>query len=227
MERATGRYLGFLDEDDELFSDHVEQLVASLASTGTRAAYSTAFEVATEWNKRHEIVREGRCEVVFDRPFTYIELSVRNFMPTCCVLFERTLYEECGGFDLGLDRQEDWNLWLRFAVHAGRIARLRKTTSLYRVPVSETDRTSRETAMLEYYEKARASHRDVMLALPAEELGADYRTLLDQHANNQAHPWPLQAPPPESRRGRWARWPSRLLRKTLRLAGPTSKGVSN
>ncbi len=221
MERASGTYLGFLDEDDELFSDHVEQLVASLASTGARAAYSTAFEVATEWNERHEIIREGYCEVVFDRPFTYIELSVRNFMPTCCVLFERNLYKECGGFDLELDRQEDWNLWLRFAVRAGRFARLRKTTSLYRVPLSETDRSSRETAMLDYYEKAKASHKDVVLTLPAEELGADYRTLLHHHANNQAHPWPLQAPAPESRYRRRVR---RLLHKTLGMTRPTSKG---
>ena len=216
---ASGEYLGFLDEDDELFADHVEQLVACLASTGARAAYSTAFEVATEWNERHEIVRERGCGVVFDRPFTFIELSVRNFMPTCCVLFERTLYKECGGFDLSLDRQEDWNLWLRFAVHAGRFARIRKTTSLYRVPSVGRVQTSRKAAMLEYYEKARASHKDVVLTLPAEELGADYRTLLQHHADH-TRPWPLQTPPTESRTRQWIRWPIRLLRRTLRLGRP-------
>lgn len=215
MQAASGQYLGFLDEDDELFADHVEQLVACLANTGARAAYSTAFEVATEWNEGHEIVREGPCEVVFDRPFTFIELSVRNFMPTCCVLFERSLYKECGGFDLALDRQEDWNLWLRFAMHAGRFARIRKTTSLYRVPLPEDDRASRQTAMLEYYEKARASHQDVVFALPAEELSADYRTLLECHADGHARPWPLQKPTSESRARRWARAPIRILRKAL------------
>ncbi len=219
METASGKYLGFLDEDDELFADHVEQLVACLASTEARAAYSTAFEVATEWNERHEIVREELCEVVFDRPFTFIELSVRNFMPTCCVLFERSLYEECGGFDLALDRQEDWNLWLRFAMRAGRFARIRKTTSLYRVPLSDDDRTSRDAAMLEYYEKARANHKDVVLTLPADELGADYRTLLDCHTDAHADPWPLQAPPTEPPFARrLARWPIRFLRKAMRLA---------
>ena len=218
MQAASGEYLGLLDEDDELFADHVEQLVACLASTGARAAYSTAFEVATEWNEQHELVREGPWEVVFDRPFTFIELSVRNFMPTCCVLFERSLYEECGGFDLALDRQEDWNLWLRFAIRAGRFARIRKTTSLYRVPLPDDDQANRQAAMLEYYEKARASHKDVVFTLPVEELGADYRTLLERHADDRTHPWPLQAPAPESRTRRWTRWPFRLLRKALRLA---------
>lgn len=218
MESASGTYLGFLDEDDELFADHVEQLVACLTTTGARAAYATAFEVPTEWDGQHEIVQEGGSEVVFDRPFTYIELSVRNFMPTCCVLFERSLYAECGGFDPALDRQEDWNLWLRYSIRAGRFARIQKTTSLYRVPLSDDERRSREATMLEYYEKARASHKDVVLALPAEELGADYRTLLQQHADGYTHPWPLQPSAPESRRRRWTRWPIRLLRKALRLA---------
>ena len=226
MQTASGEYLGFLDEDDELFADHVEQLVASLASTGAKAAYSTAFEVATEWNERYEIVREGPCEVAFDRPFTFIELSVRNFMPICCVLFERSLHKECGGFDLALDRQEDWNLWLRFAVHAGRFARIRKTTSLYRVPMLDDQRTSRKAAMLDYYEKARASHKDVVLTLPAEELGTDYRTLLECHADDLAHPWPLQAPPPESRTSRWARWSIRILRRALRLEQPKPPSAS-
>ena len=226
MQTASGEYLGFLDEDDELFADHVEQLVACLASTGARAAYSTAFEVATEWNERFEIVREGPCEVTFDRPFTFIELSVRNFMPTCCVLFERSLHKECGGFDLALDRQEDWNLWLRFAMRAGRFARIRKTTSLYRVPMLDDEQASRTAAMLHYYEKARASHQDVVLTLPAEELGTDYRTLLECHAGDLAHPWPLQAPPPESRTSRWARSPIRFLRRALRPEQPSPPSAS-
>ena len=221
MQAASGQYLGFLDEDDELFADHVEVLVACLASTGARAAYSTAFEVATEWNERHEIVREGPCEVVFDRPFTFIELSVRNYMPTCCVLFERSLYKECGGFDLALERQEDWNLWLRFAIHAGRFARIRKTTSLYRVPSLDRDQTSRAAAMLEYYEKAKVSHKELALTLPVEELGADYRILLEHHADH-TQPWPLQPPPIEPRMRRWMRWPIRFLRRTLRLERPKS-----
>ena len=142
-------------------------------------------------------------------------------MPTCCVLFERSLYKECGGFDLALERQEDWNLWLRFAIHAGRFARIRKTTSLYRVPSLDRDQTSRAAAMLEYYEKAKVSHKELALTLPVEELGADYRILLEHHADH-TQPWPLQPPPIEPRMRRWMRWPIRFLRRTLRLERPKS-----
>lgn len=217
MDAATGTYIGFLDEDDELFADHVEQLVNCLASSGARVAYGTAFEVPTQWNDAHEIIREGVPEVVFDAPFTYIELTFRNIMPICAVLFGRDLYDECGGFDPELDRQEDWNLWLRFAQRSGRFAHIRKTTSLYRVPMPDDARTARKETMLDYYERAREKHMDLKLVLPAEELAADYRRLLEHHAETGA-PWPLQPPPRESRARRWTRWPIRALRKAMRQA---------
>ena len=219
MDAATGKYLGFLDEDDELFADHVEQLVNCLDTSSARVAYATAFEVPTQWNAAHEVIREGPPEVVFDTPFTYIELSFRNIMPICTVLFDRDLYDECGGFDPELDRQEDWNLWLRFVQRSGRFARIQKTTSLYRVPISEDARATREQTMLDYYERARQKQKDLKLVLPAEELAADYRRLLEHHAETGS-PWPLQPPPRESRARRWTRWPVRALRKALQRAHP-------
>ena len=222
MDAATGKYLGFLDEDDELFADHVEQLVNCLDGSGARVAYGTAFEIPTQWNDAHEVTREGPPEVVFDVPFTYIELSFRNIMPICTVLFERSLYDECGGFDPELDRQEDWNLWLRFAQRSGRFTQIEKTTSLYRVPMSEDARTTREQTMLDYYERAREKQRDLRLVLPAEELAADYRRLLEHHAETGAA-WPLQPPPMESRARRWTRWPIRVLRKALQRTRPSRR----
>lgn len=220
MDAASGKYLGFLDEDDEFFADHVEQLVAQLVLSRARVAYGTAFEVPTAWDEEHQIVRQSAGEVVFDRPFTYVELCVRNIMPICSVLFERDLVAECGGLDPELDMQEDWDLWLRFARRAGRFARIRKTTSLYRVPLAAKDRQARETALLEYHERARAKHRQLTLELPAEDIGEDYRCLLQQHGDPGADPWPLQPAQPEPRGRRWLRWPLRQLRSALGRALP-------
>ena len=39
MEKASGRYLNFLDDDDLFFADHVEVLVSQLIKGKKRAAY--------------------------------------------------------------------------------------------------------------------------------------------------------------------------------------------
>ena len=214
MSAARGKYLGFLDEDDELFADHAEQLVACLEEAEARVAYATAFEVPTEWNDRHEITGEGPCEVVFDRPFTYIELSVRNITPICAVLFERSLFEQCGGFDPALDRQEDWNLWLRYAIHSGRFAHLRKTTSLYRVPLAQSAQTDRQDKMVQYLTTATDIHKNLPLSLTAADIANDIEILRQNPAKDLGLP-PQPPAPPESRLQRWTRHPIRQLKRKL------------
>ena len=207
MATARGVYLGFLDEDDELHADHVEQLVACLAQTNACAAYATAFEVPTEWNEVREIVQEGLPQVVFDRPFTYLELSVRNITPNCAVLFERTLFDQYGGFDPDLDRQEDWNLWLRFACQSGPFAHIQKTTSLYRVPMSPAAREDRQQAMLPYLEAAHRKHSELTLPVTPEDLAQDVQTLLANPADGLGLPHQ-----PKAR-------PATLLQRLARLLG--------
>ena len=45
MERASGEYFCFLDEDDELYADHIEQLYVALQNSSAQAVYSNSFEV--------------------------------------------------------------------------------------------------------------------------------------------------------------------------------------
>ena len=183
MELASGTCLCFLDEDDELFADHVEQLVACLKASDARVAYSTAFEVRTGWDENHEIVREGTREVVFNRPFTCVELCHRNITPICSVLFERTLFEECGGMDPELEYQEDWDLWVRYASHAGPFAHIEKTTALYRVPMVRQQFGARQEALERYSAIARDKHRKLGVSLKAGQVGVAFEQLVEEYAD--------------------------------------------
>ena len=215
MELASGSYLCFLDEDDELFADHVEQLVACLRDSDARVAYSTAFEVRTEWDDNHEIVREGTREVVFNRPFTYVELCHRNIMPICCVLFERTLFQECGGMDPALDNQEDWDLWVRYAAHAGPFAHIEKTTALYRVPMVHQQVGARQEALERYYAIAREKHRRLGLSLNAGQIGSEYEQLVEEYTDTLGVPaWSLLVLRSRALHVRIFRW---FVRTVLRL----------
>ncbi len=217
MAAARGEYLCFLDEDDELYADHVEQLVARIGETGARAAYATAFEVETRWTDGHEIEAEGPGEIVFDIPFSHLELCRRNYMPICAVLFERRLFDECGGFDPELEMQEDWNLWLRFSAAAGRFARIEKTTSLYRVPMSRAARAERHRELLDWYAKARVRHRGLEIAVDAGDLADEADHLAHQvHRVLGIAPHELAALEVHAGRRRVVRWSVALARRVLR-----------
>lgn len=141
LSHASGKYCMFLDDDDLLFADHVEILTQALEKQAYYcAAYSSAFEVKTEILKdKNYLEVDFNLIAQHDREIGFEALLGINYIPIQCILFKRTLFEERGGFDESLDYLEDWNLWIRYA-YANEFKYIRKTTSLYRVPVDNTMR---------------------------------------------------------------------------------------
>ena len=147
---ATGRWCLFLDDDDLLFADHVETLVGELqAAPDAVAAYTTAWEVQTEASGTPD---GDYREVAYTVPdclredFNYQALLHHNLMAIQSVLFARTLFQERGGFDEGLELLEDWELWKRYA-YLNRFVFVPKVTSLFRTPADPAVRASRAQAM--------------------------------------------------------------------------------
>ena len=134
LTKANGRYICFLDDDDLFYADHFETLVHVLQNSPNRAAYSCGLEVATEVLSDEPFqYRETRHEVIHQHEYDQKRLRKKNLMPINTVLFERSCYEEAGGFDENLGLLEDWNLWVRYSALTD-FTFVRKTTCLYRVP---------------------------------------------------------------------------------------------
>ncbi len=152
LKRAKGKYVNFLDDDDLLFADHVETLVGELEANGEcAAAYSTGFQVETEWKSFDPLqYEEGDYEVLHQQPFDRSLLKTQNYIPINCMMFSRVLYERHGGFDEALPMLEDWDLWNRYAEHTDFIF-IPKTTCLYRVPKSLKRAAQRQQALDEAY----------------------------------------------------------------------------
>jgi GT2 family glycosyltransferase len=168
---ATGAYLGFLDDDDLLYGDHVETLVDAIeARPELGAVYSLAYEVRTEVTSLEPwVYTEVAHSLVHREPFNRAVLWHHNYMPIQAVLFRRELFEEYGGFDPELDQLEDWNLWVRYSLHRD-FAMVEKVTSLYRVPACPDDAADRQRALDDYYAKAVAKHGQLQLALNPNEV---------------------------------------------------------
>lgn len=134
MKMAHGQYLNFLDDDDLFYADHVEVLVRTLEQSDNKAAYAFAFETPIEVETRDPYIY-----TVYDYRETYktefnrIELCYHNYIPIQCIMFEKKLFVEYGGFDEELDALEDWDLWVKYSLYTD-FDCVRKTTSIYRVP---------------------------------------------------------------------------------------------
>lgn len=161
LQVAKGEYIGFLDDDDLFFSDHIEVNIAALLSdkpTGKhRVAYSNSFEVKSIVEKDEsglfQLLEESGVPLAFEHEFSRIEILWKNILPIQSAIFHRSLYDDLGGFDEKLDNLEDWNLWTRYACNSPFI-HIKKTTSLFRTPIKKSTANAREELMRTYYETA-------------------------------------------------------------------------
>jgi GT2 family glycosyltransferase len=162
---ARGEWLNFLDDDDLLYADHVENLLAVARAEGVPGVYGIGWEVPTEVDSEQPLrYREHDWLLRFQMPFNHATLWVENFMPIQTVLFHRRLYERHGGFAEDMDQLEDWNLWTRYTLE-DRFVLVDKTTSLYRVPAKPEVAERRQHALDEAYRDARERQAAMRAAL--------------------------------------------------------------
>lgn len=134
MAMATGTYLCFLDDDDLVYADHIESIMAEMLKGSYNMVHAPAFSVPTEVISNDPyIYKELAYETKHDYPADKEDLLGNNLFPIQAVLFEKRLFDELGGFDETIDYLEDWALWLKYAKDSN-IGYVNKVTSLYRVP---------------------------------------------------------------------------------------------
>lgn len=168
---ATGRYVGFLDEDDLLDGGHVESLVRLLdAHPAAAAAYAASRMVPTAGLAAGLYPpQEERARVVGMEAFSRARLWVENELPIQSVLFRRSLYESLGGFDESLPFLEDWDLWLRYSAAAPFIG-LPSVTSTFRVPAERREQARRNAAHAAVRPRILARHGDLAATFTLAEI---------------------------------------------------------
>jgi len=174
LELAKGEMIGFLDDDDLFFSDHIETCVAELQHDKTvDAVYCLAWEVETK--PLGETLKDGyeevthKNDVVLGQEFDREVLRTRNCFPIQAVLFRRELYEMHGGFNMELDNLEDWNLWIRYSSKSD-FKLINKTTSMFRTPFSIADKLKRQKILDEYLPLAISNNNECLKKIENNDL---------------------------------------------------------
>jgi glycosyltransferase involved in cell wall biosynthesis len=107
---ARGDYLGFLDDDDEFYPDHIGTLVTSVHGSAHTVAYT-----AVEFNEKtlHDDDSFSHDKKkLFSREFSYEDLIIYNYIPLMSLLFSAPFLKSLK-FDESFDLYEDWDMLIR------------------------------------------------------------------------------------------------------------------
>lgn len=147
LEKCEGKYCNFLDDDDILYENHVEELVEVLENSQYKAAYSIAEEEQIVIKSHNPYRYKIRRKLIrYKQPFNQTLLYHINYIPIQSIMFERSLCQRLGGFDDRLTALEDWDLWVRFST-LERFFFVDKVTSAYRVIYTKKNKIHRDKRM--------------------------------------------------------------------------------
>lgn len=106
---ASGRWLAFLDDDDEWLPGKLQRQLSWISGQGADLGTTGWIRVSPEG-----LEEPGPPELPMGiQPWG--RLLQGNFVNTSTVVMARELFQRAGGFEEGLRSAEDWDLWLRAA----------------------------------------------------------------------------------------------------------------
>jgi glycosyltransferase involved in cell wall biosynthesis len=126
IESAQGDYIGFLDDDDEYYPDHIVTLVNILETYDYKAAYTDAYISFFDFDPEEKEFIQKEKRLFMSRDFSLQELLIDNYIPLLSLLFRSDVLRDHKGFDEKFDIYEDWDLLIRIAdkypfYHAGKV----------------------------------------------------------------------------------------------------------
>jgi Tfp pilus assembly protein PilF len=105
LDAATGKWITFLDDDDEFLPGHLSGLAGALSeASDARAAYC-----------RFEFLEHNKRLAVMGKPFNRIALYENPFMHLSALLFERSLRAAGVRFDTAFSVLEDWDFAIQLS----------------------------------------------------------------------------------------------------------------
>lgn len=111
MDKISGEYFGFLDDDDELLSPHVSNLVGFLENSDYLIAYADVNEYQKTFDRNTHTYQLSVLHQ-YSKDFNHNELILYNYIPFNALLFHRSVIKN-ERLDTQLELYEDWDFLIR------------------------------------------------------------------------------------------------------------------
>lgn len=173
--QASGDYIAFLDADDwwePTYLERMAQLIEDYPDAGLYAC-------------NYVYYKPGKTHVALDMPTGYINYSKAYYesgaMPVTSItaIMPRAVFDELGGFPLGIKLGEDFLLWAKTAMHYP-VAFLNEPLAWYNNDVPVNLRATRNLHAPEHHMLFRMDSIASSLSPLASNLKSDWQALLDK-----------------------------------------------
>jgi len=179
LEKSSGDYINFLDDDDILLPNHIEMLVDEIEKKHYLVAYSIAEEhqIKIKNIETYDFIVKRKL-IRYKQPYNKMLLFYMNYIPIQCIMFNRTLYEQYGGFDEKLNFLEDWDIWVRYSTKCDFLF-LPFVTSIYYTPFRSKEKNKRDVEMKKAASTVIEKHKQYQISLSVEQINNDLDYLLN------------------------------------------------
>lgn len=161
IEKATGDYIAFLDQDDLWYDDKLEHQVQKLNENDHCSWVVTKVDIVDELNsvihKRNSKLQK-RFKSISISNFRN-ELLNQNFIYSSTPLISKKIFTEVGFFDPNTKPHDDWNMYLRILLHGFQPCLINESLSTWRFHGNNESQNIRKMLSSKYivYKKIKKS----------------------------------------------------------------------
>lgn len=126
LSHAKGEYVVFVDSDDKIHPDFLEEFVQVFQQDATVNMVYSEMQTFDRENKIYNL-----------REFKLSEFLITNCIPVFCMVRTEHI-RAIGGFDENMDNNEDWECWIRmYKTFKGKVIKINKVLYFYRKRLEE------------------------------------------------------------------------------------------
>lgn len=115
VDAAKGAYIGFLDDDDVVYPDHIQTLTENAFPSNLPVAYTDVLNVTFQQDSPTGEWKRVKEQLVYSFDFNADNFLLANYIPITCLLIRRDCFDAVGPFDESLTIYEDWEFLIRLS----------------------------------------------------------------------------------------------------------------